>query len=336
MTDIEKIFKKFYIEHPELQLDQPQEKSAFSDVYAYVEQHSDHPITRILRNPLDEDVFITMDSDVALFHHLRYLPADYHTGNFFEIAYVMHGNCTEYIVNQEVPMKAGDLCIITPNTVHAISAFADDVEIINILIRISTFEKSFFNILSADDILSDFFTRTLYQSQEMPYLLFQTGYDPELRSYLCRLKEEVSHNHRYRKRMVNSVLSSFFILLLRNHDKDVIIPNLNDEGTRENLLFILRYMQENYTTVTLHYLAKFFNYSERQIQRIIKNATGLGFTENIQKIKMSRAADLLVNKSIPVTEISVIQGYSDVSNFRHMFKKYYGMTPSQYRRLHQS
>lgn len=93
-------------------------------------------------------------------------------------------------------------------------------------------------------------------------------------------------------------------------------------------------MQENYKTITLGHLADFFNYSERHIQRIIKSTTKLSFTENIQKIKMNYAAELLVQENIPVTEIALQQGYSDASNFRHVFKKYYGITPIEYRKQH--
>ena len=90
-------------------------------------------------------------------------------------------------------------------------------------------------------------------------------------------------------------------------------------------------MQENYTSITLKDLADFFNYSERQIQRIIKNCTGMSFSQNIQKLKMRRAARLLTNPDLSVSAIAEELGYMDSGNFRHIFKKYYGMTPAEYR-----
>ncbi|MCC8046606.1 MAG: helix-turn-helix transcriptional regulator [Clostridiales bacterium] len=90
-------------------------------------------------------------------------------------------------------------------------------------------------------------------------------------------------------------------------------------------------MQENYSSVTLKELSDFFNYSERQIQRIIKKSTGISFSENIQKLKMRKAARLLSNPNVSVTAIAEELGYSDQGSFRHIFRKYYGMTPIEYR-----
>ena len=35
--------------------------------------------------------------DVAIYQHLRYLPAYWHSHSFLEVAYVLEGSCTHYI-----------------------------------------------------------------------------------------------------------------------------------------------------------------------------------------------------------------------------------------------
>lgn len=69
---------------------------------------------------------------------------------------------------------------MAPDVTHSLSAFHDEDIIMNILIRKSTFEQSFFGLLEGDTILSDFFKRTFYQTSEIPYLLFHTGEDSVL------------------------------------------------------------------------------------------------------------------------------------------------------------
>lgn len=96
----------------------------------------------------------------------------------------------------------------------------------------------------------------------------------------------------------------------------------------ENTIFILEYMQKNYSTITLAHLAKFFNYSERQIHRIIKSTTGMTFGENIKKIRMSHAAKLLSESNMTIQEIADLLGYYDVSSFRKVFKSFYNAPPS--------
>ena len=46
---------------------------------------------------------------------------------------------------------------------------------------------------------------------------------------------------------------------------------------RKNIIFILKYIELHYATLTLPELASFFNYSERQMTRILKNYTGQTF-----------------------------------------------------------
>ena len=74
----------------------------------------------------------------------------------------------------------------------------------------------------------------------------------------------------------------------------------------------------------MKHLSEFFNYSERQMQRIIYSANGMSFGENIKKIRMQRAADLLQNTELKVSEIADYLGYYDTSSFRHAFRNYYG------------
>ena len=97
------------------------------------------------------------------------------------------------------------------------------------------------------------------------------------------------------------------------------------------MVFILKYIQEHFNTVSLAELSKFFNYSERQIQRIIKTSTDLSFSENILRLKMKKAKKLLKNSDISISVIAKETGYTDSGTFRQAFKKYYGMTPQKYR-----
>lgn len=228
-------------------------------------------------------------------------------------------------------MVPGDICIIAPGTRHAVSAFSDDCILFNYLIRTSTFETAFFGVLSNNDILSNFFMQTLYHSNQHPYLLFRTGNDQELLNYVGHSYQEFHRNRQYKNRMLTSILEMFFITLLRNHGSNVIFPESNSNPKDENTILILKYIQEHYNTSTLAELSAFFNYSERQLQRIIKSSTGMSFSENVQRLKLRQATRLMQNSNLSIAAIAEESGYSDLGNFRHVFKKYYGMTPAEYR-----
>ena len=218
---------------------------------------------------------------------------------------------------------------LSPNTPHAISVFSDDCIVFNIILRTSTFETAFFGTLSENDVLSDFFMRMLYHSPTHLTLSVHMVITNYLIMSAMLMKNYWKPS--IQNRMLNSIIDAFFITLLRNHGANVIVPSLAEDDQNENLIFILKYIQEHFATVTLKELSSFFNYSERQLQRIIKSSTGMSFSENIQQLRMNQATRLLTNPDISIAVISEELGYSDIGNFRQAFKKCFGMTPLEYR-----
>ncbi|MDL2302759.1 AraC family transcriptional regulator [Lachnospiraceae bacterium OttesenSCG-928-D06] len=331
LRDFELLLKELNRRYPERELSKPHSLEEQKDILTLALPKGDKNYAHIFhKQQLIEANFFNSSSDVEVYQHMRYLPANWHTHDFIEIAYVVQGHCTNYILEQQLEMEQGDIFIIAPGTKHAISAFTDDCLLFNILLRTSTFDKAFFGVLNDNDILSDFFMHTLYHSSGHPYLFFRTGKDMELINYIGQVRHEFRRNRQYKNRMLISILNIFFITLLRNHGAHVILPD-SSGNNHENTILILKYLQEHYNTITLPELASFFNYSERQLQRIIKNSTGISFSENIQKLKLHQAARLLQNPNRSISSIGEELGYSDPGNFRQMFKKYYNMTPTEYR-----
>ncbi|MDD3220065.1 MAG: AraC family transcriptional regulator [Lachnospiraceae bacterium] len=323
--------KDLWQNNPSRKLDQPCIREDVEDIFFSALKHNSVYAT-LLASELDEHIFISDDLDTAFVRHMRYTPAFLHTHEFFELLYVIKGHCTNTIFDQTVIMNEGDICLIAPGVRHAVSAFSDEDIMLNILIRKSTFEESFTNLMGGDDILSDFFSRTFYQTTEIPYLLFHTGSDAQLLIYVNTAYAEFNKSKRFKRQMLNAIFSAFFIDLFRRHEQHLEVPNIRLNTRETNLIFILRYLQANFATISLKELASFFNYSERQMQRIIISATGMTFKENIQKQQMSRASDLLANSSLSISSIGEQIGYQSLNNFRKIFFQHYQMTPSQYRK----
>lgn len=132
--------------------------------------------------------------------------------------------------------------------------------------------------------------------------------------------------------MSGSSLTNFFIKLLRRHEKNVLVPNPTGHKDEQNIIFILRYLTEHYDTIKLKELAHFFNYSERQMTRILKEYTGGSFTHLVQNIRLTKACELLRNPDLSIQDIVDEVGYSNVNHFYQLFKKQYEITPAEYRK----
>jgi two-component system response regulator YesN len=64
---------------------------------------------------------------------------------------------------------------------------------------------------------------------------------------------------------------------------------------------------------------------------LFKQEMKTSFLEYLHKIRIDRAFDLLSDRSIKLSDIAHNVGYNDEKYFFQVFKKYAGMTPSQYR-----
>ena len=332
LRPLEKTFKKFYTETGYCTTD----KAISWDEFAKRIEGTRYDgilndSAGLLARNLQENSYFQSKLNVSAIMHLRYLPAIYHSQEFFEVECVLSGAIDCFIGDQKILLKQGDVLILSPMVSHSASVYSDNGVMVNVLVRQSTFEESFLNLLPDNDLLRDFFVKALYKESNTPYLLFCTNSAGFLIERIVPILRESERNNRYKNTMLSSLLATFFVELLRNYEKDVTIPASEFSTPNENIIFILEYMQKNYDSITLSHLAEFFNYSERQMQRIIEKATGMTFVENIKRLRMSNAKEFLMNTDMTVSEIADRLGYYDASGFRQVFRKYYGVSPKEYR-----
>ena len=85
----------------------------------------------------------------------------------------------------------------------------------------------------------------------------------------------------YQSQLLNALMSTFFILLLRRYEGTARLPRTEDFFWKHEFSAILSYIQANYATVTQAELAQQFHYSERQISRIVQSCMGMTYNQLI-------------------------------------------------------
>lgn len=251
--------------------------------------------------------------------------------NFLKMIYVLNGSCYNFFENQTYELKKGDVVIIAPRTTHAISGFTDDLEAFNILIRKSTFNASFFGLLEDKDILSHFFLNALYENSKR-FLYFHTKPAADLSEGILVMTEEINKTDGYSQRMLKNILDTFFIRLLRGLQTNQVSLD-TEAGEESEIIDMLQYLQNHFAEVSIADLSKKFNYSQRQIARILKNKTGKTFSQLILEMKISKAKVYLKQTNLPIQEIAELVGYGDLSNFFRYFFKVTGCSPKQFREM---
>lgn len=82
--------------------------------------------------------------------------------------------------------------------------------------------------------------------------------------------------------------------------------------------------------ITLEDVARELNMSGRTLRRRL-SAGGMSFEALVENVRKTRALSLLTHSGVAVERIAIETGYSDVRNFRRAFKRWTGVSPSEYR-----
>lgn len=99
---------------------------------------------------------------------------------------------------------------------------------------------------------------------------------------------------------------------------------------------IQNYICQNYTfPITLSSLASAVNYNESYISRIFKSETGRGIVEYLASVRIEHACQLLENTNLAIQDISNSVGFDSPQYFSIVFRKNKGVTPTEYRNIHQ-
>lgn len=107
------------------------------------------------------------------------------------------------------------------------------------------------------------------------------------------------------------------------------------EPSRQSTLTdqIIEYISQHYADIQdLSFVVDVFHYSTVHVNSLFRNRLGVSLWRYVLHIRLDRACDMLVN-GIHASEVALSCGFKDYSTFYRMFKKCYGITPTECRRM---
>ncbi len=188
------------------------------------------------------------------------------------------------------------------------------------------------------------FTDTVFMQKYISLLTACT----ELTSFV--LKQEGS----WQKQVLDEVRSAYEIFKaeeygfefdIRNHltnacmqimkyNRHLLSDQLPEHRPDTNRIKImLNYIHQHYPeALELKHIADSVNVSSRECLRSFHELLGISPMQYLIKYRISSSAQLLSDTDFNITEICVRCGFPSPSYFTKMFKRYTGLTPSEYRR----
>lgn len=283
---------------------------------------------------IDETFLFPEGRDVFCFLNMPYMVPLLHSHNFFEITYVLKGSCTFLFEGETATLSAGDICIVSPGSNHSLPLEPECLAI-SMVVRRSTFDSLFANLLTRADLVSRFFRNSLYNTRRANYILLKTGNDPMVFATIQQLTYECYQQDSYANNCAVNLLNLSLARALRAASTAITLYNYEGYAERDfDFALILQYIQQNYRTVTLSSLASTFHFSEAYLSKLVRKNMNQNFTDVLRNLKMNHAMDYLMNTPMKISEIADAVGYDSVDHFSRTFRRVYGIPPLEYRKKH--
>ncbi len=106
----------------------------------------------------------------------------------------------------------------------------------------------------------------------------------------------------------------------------------NDTETDRINVIVNRVMQDLTQPLTAAELAAELGMSDSRFSRFFRRATGNTFADFVNRIRVNRACQLLMETDRLVTHICYEVGFNNVANFNRRFLEIKGLTPTEFRR----
>ncbi|MFI3237152.1 MAG: AraC family transcriptional regulator [Lachnospiraceae bacterium] len=257
----------------------------------------------------------------------RYETEEKHCHDFFEMAYIMSGSGKYSVDDELVDVTEGDLLIFNPGVQHK----AIPVE-------------------GAEQPTTEFFvgfTEVKLVDYPWNFIPFATSGNVihttgELKQKLFKIcvsmaaEQEVFKVGRYF--MLKAYLVQMLTLVIREHSAPLHKPHdvcsFDSVNKKYVVGQIVNYFEDHYNEkVSLDRIAENMYLSPFYISKIFKSEIGEAPIAHLINIRLEKARELLEkDETLTVQKIAVQVGYEDAYYFSRLFKKKYGMSPSQLRK----
>lgn len=87
------------------------------------------------------------------------------------------------------------------------------------------------------------------------------------------------------------------------------------------------------TDISIEELAEKVSLNRTTLQKVFKEMYGVTIFEYRTQVRMQESKNLLLNKDMTIIEIAAACGYANASKYSAVFKKRFGVTPTEWRKM---
>ena len=245
-----------------------------------------------------------------------------HLHNEYEFLGIEEGTIKCVTPDKEFFADAGDLLFINTHTPH--STFDVKGGLKNNMVH-------FDSPISTDSVFR--YVIRLSKVSDTPCFVFKNG-EPiteAIKSNINNIIEECESRDAFWNDYVQANLLMIIAILRRN---GIIIDYINKKSVELNKIRpVIEYINENYANdMSTADLSKILNFNESYFCRLFKNTIGASPLEYLNFVRICKAEHML-RKGVSISDATYDTGFSSLSYFNRVFKKYNHYSPRDYKKI---
>lgn len=281
-------------------------------------------------NGIFETINYKQSTSIKLYDNDEYedYPAHWHTNP--EIIMPTENIYTVECYNQIITLREGDIVLICPGCIHTLYApekgrriiFQADINPLRFMKEIETLVT----------IISPLIVIT---PEDFPSI-----YD-KVKSLLLEIKNEYLSSSSFSEVSIYSKTLEIITLIGRSRaatGMKTISPDAprKQEEYIEKFIEICNYISAHCSDeLNLEAVASMSGFSKFYFSRLFKQFTNVSFYKYVNQKRIEKAAEMLTEPNISITNVALSCGFESLSSFIRMFKIVKGCTPTEFRNMYQ-
>jgi len=244
-------------------------------------------------------------------HYVR----EKHWHRSVEIFALFEGGIDFYINNSCYPLKPGEFMLVNSNEIHSVHAPQENKTVV-LQIPLSTFEKYY-----TDERFIYFSNSSLIQDGEVMGLIKEI--------YDIYMKKGCG----YELKVMGEFYLLLYLLVTKYRMPKADAQLVWQHKKLDSLSSITSYIKENYTAeLSLESVADAFGYSPAYFSRMFYKYTGINYKSYLDNLRLAYAYKDLANSDASIGDIAANNGFASSRSLAKLFRKKYGILPSEFRK----
>lgn len=228
---------------------------------------------------------------------------------------------------RNIETNVGDIIYMAPKTPHETATLAYGTKTTLLQFNIQDFAS-----------FNPQISKSLYRfinSGETQIYVFRANSEANLMLSRCidLVVKECSYKKTGYEHFVNSGIQSIIGYLYRYKLLQDVDEFFNNKYI-DKIMPVLSYIDIHYAEpINLESVSEAMNMNPSYFCRVFKKSTNSTFTEYLNFVRVLKSEKKLTNRSESISDIAMNVGFASVSYFNRVFKRFKGISPSDYRKI---